>query len=287
MGLENFNPKIWSAKLFVRLRKALVFGNIVNTEYEGEISQFGDTVHINEIGPITVSDYTKYGALSWQALTSAQKTLIIDQAQSFSFAVDDIDTAQMKPKIMNDAMSEASYAVADKIDQFIASLYSQAAVVGSAGTVGTSSTSLAVSSGNVIETISYASRYLSEANVPEALRWIVISPWVHQKLLLAEVGGVSATAVPKVTTQDAIPGFVGEALGFKIYVSNNVSNDGTQYRIMAGIKNAITYAGQISKVKPVEREDYFDQGIKGLYLYGGKVVRPNALITLYLSETAG
>jgi hypothetical protein len=287
MGLENFNPKIWSAKLFVRLRKALVFGNIVNTEYEGEISQFGDTVHINEIGPITVSDYTKYGALSWQALTSAQKTLIIDQAQSFSFAVDDIDTAQMKPKIMNDAMSEASYAVADKIDQFIASLYSQAAVVGSAGTVGTPSTSLAVSSGNVIETISYASRYLSEANVPEALRWIVISPWVHQKLLLAEVGGVSATAVPKVTTQDAIPGFVGEALGFKIYVSNNVSNDGTQYRIMAGIKNAITYAGQISKVKPVEREDYFDQGIKGLYLYGGKVVRPNALITLYLSETAG
>jgi len=287
MGLENFNPKIWSAKLFVRLRKALVFGNIVNTEYEGEISQFGDTVHINEIGPITVSDYTKYGALSWQALTSAQKTLIIDQAQSFSFAVDDIDTAQIKPKIMNDAMSEASYAVADKIDQFIASLYSQAAVVGSAGTVGTPSTSLAVSSGNVIETISYASRYLSEANVPEALRWIVISPWVHQKLLLAEVGGVSATAVPKVTTQDAIPGFVGEALGFKIYVSNNVSNDGTQYRIMAGIKNAITYAGQISKVKPVEREDYFDQGIKGLYLYGGKVVRPNALITLYLSETAG
>jgi hypothetical protein len=287
MGLENFNPKIWSAKLFVRLRKALVYGNIINKDYEGEISQFGDTVHINEIGPITVSDYTKYGALSWQALTSAQKTLIIDQAKSFSFAVDDIDTAQMKPKIMNDAMGEAAYAVADEVDQFIASLYSQAAVVGSAGTVGTSTTSLAVSSGNVIETISYASRYLSEANVPEALRWIVISPWVHQKLLLAEVGGVSATAVPKVTTQDAIPGFVGEALGFKIYVSNNVSNDGTQYRIMAGVKNAISYAGQISKVKAVEREDYFDQGIKGLYLYGGKVVRPNALITLYLSEVAG
>ncbi len=83
MGLENFTPEIWSAKLFVRLRKAHVFGNIINTDYQGDISSMGDSVHINEIGPITVNDYTKYGALTWQALTSADKTLIIDQGKSF------------------------------------------------------------------------------------------------------------------------------------------------------------------------------------------------------------
>jgi hypothetical protein len=290
MGLENFVPQIWSTKLFVRLRKALVFAGVVNTDYEGEISQMGDTVHINEIGPITVSDYTKYGALSWQALTSAQKTLIIDQAKSFSFSIDDIDTVQMKPKLMNDAMDEASYAVANTIDQFIATLYSQAGVVGTAAQTGTSATSLSVSSGNVIEVLSYANRLLSENNVPEDNRWIVIPPWLHQKLLLAEVGGISATAVPKVGEAVFLRGYVGEALGFaNILVSNNVSaaSAAGQYRVMCGNKSAISYAGQVSKIKAVERESYFDQGVKGLYVYGAKVVRPEALLTMYLVEAAG
>jgi hypothetical protein len=289
MGLENFVPTIWAAKLFVRLRKALVFASVVNTDYEGEITGMGDTVNINEIGPVTVSDYTKYGALTWQALTSAQKKLIIDQAKSFSFAIDDVDTVQMNPKVMNGAMEEAAYAVADTIDQFIAGLYAQAGATPSATTyIGSSGTSLSVSSGNVIETLTYANRYLDEADVPPVDRWIVIPPWVHQKLLLAEVGGISAAAQPKVSEEVYMRGRVGEALGFKnILVSNNVSVSSTQYRVMCGARTAISYAGQISKIKAVERESYFDQGVKGLYVYGAKVVRPSALLTLYLAEAAG
>ena len=113
MGLANFIPTIWSAKLLVRLRKNLVAASVVNNEYEGEIKGYGDRVKINEIGPITVSDYTKYGTLTWSELTSAQKELIIDQAKSFSLKVDDIDIAQQNPKVMNGAMNEAAYAVAD------------------------------------------------------------------------------------------------------------------------------------------------------------------------------
>jgi hypothetical protein len=56
---------------------------------------------------------------------------------------------------------------------------------------------------------------------------------------------------------------------------------------MALNKSAISYAGQISKIQAVNREDYFDQGVKGLYVYGAKVVRPNALCTLHLTEAAG
>ena len=289
MGLENFVPQVWAAKLFVRLRKNLVFGDVVNKEYEGEITRMGDTVRINEIGPITVSDYTKYGALTWQALSSAQKILVIDQAKAFSFAVDDVDTAQMNPKIMNDAMSEASYAIADTIDQFIAGLYAGAGATPSTTTyIGSSGSSLSVSSGNAIETLTYASRYLSEKNVPEQNRWIVIPPWLHQKLLLAETGTISATAVPKLSTGDIVPGYVGAGFGFaEVRVSNNVSNNATQYRVMCGDRSAISYAGQVSKVKAVERESYFDEGIKGLYVYGAKVVRSEALLTLYLAEAAG
>lgn len=288
MGLENFVPAIWSAKLLVRLRKSLVFASVVNTDYEGEISGAGDTVKINEIGPITVNDYTKYGSLTWQALTSAQKTLLIDQQKSFSFAIDDVDTVQMKPKVLNDAMDEAAYAIADTVDQFIAGLYASAGTTGSATYIGSSSSSVSVSSGNVIETLTYANRYLSENNVPETGRWIVVPPWFHQKLLLAEVGGISAIAVPKVSETVYMRGYVGAALGFEnILISNNVSNNGTQYRIMCGTRQAISYAGQVAKIKAVERESYFDEGVKGLYVYGAKVVQNNALCTMYLAEAAG
>ncbi len=288
MGLENFVPQIWSAKLLVRLRKSLVFASVVNTDYEGEITGAGDTVKINEIGPITVNDYTKYGALTWQALTSAQKTLLIDQQKSFSFAIDDVDTVQMKPKVLNDAMDEAAYAIADTVDQFIAGLYANAGTTGSATYIGSASASVSVSSGNVIETLTYANRYLTENNVPETGRWIVIPPWMHQKLLLAETGTISAIAVPKVSEATFMRGYVGAVAGFEtVLISNNVSNNGTQYRVMCGTRQAISYAGQVSKIKAVERESYFDEGVKGLYVYGAKVVQNNALCTMYLAEAAG
>lgn len=288
MGLENFIPTIWSAKLFVRLRKALVFGSLVNNEYEGEIRAMGDTVKINEIGTVTVNDYTKYNSITWQQLSSAQKTLVIDKAKTFSFVIDDIDTAQQNPKLMNAAMGEAAYAIADSIDQDIASLHSQAGITNTTY-MGSSASPISVSSGNVILTLSYAARYMSEGNVPEANRIMVVPPWVHQKLLLAEVGGISATAVPKVFDDGALTsGYIGDALGFRLVVSNNVAVPATAVSaVMALNRSAITYAGQISKVQAVERESYFDQGIKGLYVYGRKVVRPEALCSLYLTEAAG
>jgi len=288
MGLENFNPTIWSAKLFVRLRKSLAFASLVNNEYSGEIQNMGDTVKINEIGAITVSDYTKYTAVSWQQLSSAQKQLTIDQAKSFSFTIDDIDTAQQNPKVMNGAMDEAAYAIADTIDQYLASLYTQAGIKNTTY-MGSSGSPISVSSGNVILTLSYAARYMSEGNVPEANRMMVIPPWLHQKLLLAEVGGISATAVPKVFDNGALTsGYVGDALGFRMIVSNNVAASATGVSaIMALNQTAITYAGQISKIEVVKRESYFDSGVKGLYLYGAKVVRPAALAVLNLTEVAG
>jgi hypothetical protein len=288
MSLINFIPTIWSAKLFVRLRKQLVAASIVNNDYTGEITGYGDRVKINEVGPISISDYTKYGTLTWAELTSAQKELVVDQAKSFSFKVDDIDTAQTNPKIMNGAMDEASYAIADTIDQFILGLYSYAGVTNTTY-MGSSASPISVSSGNVILTLSYAARYLSDNNVAQANRFMVIPPWLHQKMLLAEIGGISATAVPKVFDNGAITsGYIGQALGFNMLVSNNVQASASSVSaIMAGNTSAISYAGQISKVKAVELQDSFGEGVKGLYVYGAKVVRPAALAALHLTEVAG
>jgi len=287
MGVENFIPQIWSAKLFVRQRKALGFASVVNLDYEGEITGAGDTVKINEIGPITVNDYTKDTAITWETLDSAQKQLLIDQQKYFAVSIDDIDKAQVTPKLINSAADEAAYAVNDESDQHIAGKYGDAGVTNDTY-LGSSGTSLSVSSGNVILTLSYAQRYLNEKNCPVANRWGILPPWLHQKLILAEVGGISATAVPKTRDDGVIMnGYIGQAFGFTLLMSNNVSNDATQYRCMFGHRNAISYAGQIAKVRAVERESHFDEGIKGLYVYGCKVVRPNALCTAYLAEAAG
>lgn len=254
--------------------------------YEGEISEFGDQVRINEIGPVTVSDYTKYTALTWQELESAQKILYIDQAKSFSFSVDDIDAAQQKPKVMNGAMQEAAYAVADTVDQFLAGLHTGAGVTNTAN-LGTASSGVSVSSGNIIEKVTYVKRYMDEANVPSEGRVAVINPWFHQKLLLAEVGGIGATAVPKVGDEVYTRGFIGYALGFRWYISNNITSTSTTNHEMFFNRTAISYAGQVSKIRAVQRESYFDEGVKGLYLYGGKVVRPNALCVLNAIEASG
>ena len=287
MSLANFNPTIWSAKLFVNLRKALVAMDIVNTDYEGEIRSYGDRVKINEIGPISISNYAKYGTLTFAELTSAQKELIIDQAKSFSFKVDDIDKAQNNPKVMSSAMAQAAYDMADTIDQYIFGLYAQAGVTNTTY-MGSSSSAISVSSGNVLLTLSFAGRYLTEKNVPTANRWMAISPWLHQKILLAEIGGVSASAIPKIETGSIVPGYVGQALGFSFYVSNNIQDSATSVSaIMAGNNSAISYAGQISTVKAVELESSFGEGVKGLYVYGSKVVRPDALAVLHLTEAAG
>jgi hypothetical protein len=270
MGLENFNPNIWSAKLFVRLRKILVHAGVVNREYEGEISAYGDTVYINEIGAINIGDYTKNGETSRQRLNGAQKALIIDNAKYFDFAVSDIDMVQNHPKVMDGAMSEAAYAIGDTVDQHLAGLYTQA---------GNSVDALTVTVGNVLQNLSNLQLKLDEANVPNEGRFLPVPPWYNQHLVMATSGAVSATGVPKVFDDGMIvSGFVGNLFGFNLLMSNNVNNNGTVWNLMGFNRSAITHAQQLAKIEAYRTEKGFDDGVKGLYLYGSKVVRPAAMV---------
>ena len=287
MAIKNFVPAIWSGKIFTRLRKSLIFQALCNTDYEGEIRDYGDVVKINEIGPITINDYTKDSDITWETLDDAAKELKIDQQKYFAFSVDDVDKAQAKGNLVDAASGEAAYSLGDTVDQFIAGKYADAGIVDSTnlGATGTSN-ALVVTAGNVIERISYVAQLLDEKNVPRGDRWFAIPPWIHRVMVLKEIGGISATAVPMTNTDDTLRrGLVGQALGFNFFMSNNVSNNATEWRCMAGTRMAISLAFQIIKTKAVEREDRFDDGIKGLAVYGGKVVRPNALATAYYKKS--
>jgi hypothetical protein len=282
--LAGLKPEIWSGILLSRLNDRLVFGNVVNRDYEGEISNFGDVVKINEIGPVTINTYnsTSTDALTVQSLSDAQKQLRIDQAKYFAFWVDDVDSAQIKPKVMDAGNQEAAWGMANNIDEYIAALYTEAALtVGGSAAAGVD-----VTSTNTLKYLSIAQQVLDENNVPEVGRWAVVPPWFAQKMVLAQI-------IHDTNNSRALAsGMIGQGIfGFDVYVSNNVTN-GTPAAdlaaILFGYRGSISLAVQVLTTETVRPalDGGFKTLVKGLVVYGAKVVRPNTLGVLHADYTA-
>jgi hypothetical protein len=279
MALEGFKPTIWSGALLEQLQKSLVFAAVCNRDYEGEITNFGDRVKINEIGEITVSAYTETTTVTPQRLGDAQKELLIDQADFFAFRVDDVTAVQMKPKVMQSAMTKAAYQLRNTVDQYLAGLHAQAGVTGS---IGTTTVPISITSVNVVEYFGLIEQGLNEQNVPLENRWIVIPPWLHQKLVLAKVQLITDN------TGVFENGLVGKALGFNIYLSNNLKETSAKVgtKVLAGHPMAITLAEQLTKLEAYRIEASFSEAIKGLLVFGAKIIVPSALACLTASYAA-
>jgi hypothetical protein len=283
LSVQNFIPTVWSAKLFQTLDKSHVLVNRCNRDYEGEISDYGDSVKINAIGEITIGNYQKnVTSITPEQLDDAQTILNIDQAKYFAFYVDDVDQAQTKPKVMGEAMRKAGYALADTADRFIAAKYSEA------GNTVTGAGSTAVTSARVVGVLGYAGQLLDEKNVPTQGRWMVVPPWFHTKLVLAKILQTDGSVV---ADPEFANGYIGRAMGFDIYLSNNITTTGTVPNVtsyvMAGHPRAISFAEQIVKMEAYRPENSFSDAVKGLHVYGGKVIDPNALVSItaiYSSE---
>jgi len=288
MSINNFIPAVWSAQLLSALDKSLVYANLCNRDYEGEISAYGDQVKINSLGDVTVGDYVKNTDIAAaETLTDAQRILVIDQSKYFNFQVDDVDAAQQKPKVMQEAMSRAAYALADKADQYIAGLYTE---ISGTNTMGSDASpiSIAVAAAQGVspayEKLVDLAVKLDEANVPKTGRWVVIPPWYHG-LLLKDSRFISAGTLK---TDDVLAnGFVGRAAGFDIYTSNNVPNtNNALYKVIAGYSGAWSYAEQIAEVEAYRPERRFADAVKGLHLYGAKVTRPLGLALMICSKAS-
>jgi hypothetical protein len=288
MALEGFRPTIWSKNFITNIEKALVYKNVVNTDYEGDIAGGAKSVKINELGAITIRDYTEDTDMQVQQLTDAQKELVIDQKKYFAFNIDDVLKAQSSVTLMERAMQMAAFNMADVIDSYIAGLYLGAGIASeNLGTNGTDLDIYATGDGHdqTISVFTNATRYMDEANVPTAERWVVIPPWFHQYLKQAQIVDNAEGGIKGGDTTAFGNGFIGNTLGFNIYASNNVSAGAANInsRVMFGSRDAISFAGQITKIKTSEIEKQFGQMVSGLYVYGAKVVRPDHLLTAYLA----
>lgn len=298
MALDNFIPEVWSGSILSNLSKSLVFGQpgVINTDYEGEITGSGDTVHINSIGRPTVKPYTKNNAIDDpEVLTDAQRSLLIDQAQYFNFMVDDVDAAQQKPKVMREATQESAYSLRDVADKFIASLYTDAA-----RNIGSDSSPEVVAAADAYDYLVDLSTLLDEkytdangveqGGVPDEGRFVVVTPSFYGKL---RKDNRFVNAEKSGSTMTLRNGQVGEAAGFNVMKSNNAphhTGDGgttttSNDKIIAGHSMAWTYAEQINKTEAYRPEGHFSDALKGLHLYGAKVVRPYALAVLSVDTT--
>lgn len=269
--LDNFKPEIWSARLKSNLNKKLVYGGLVNRDYEGEISNFGDTVHVNNIGRITIGDYTINGtAPTREALSDGQTSLTITQAKAFNFGLDDIDKAQSKGSIMEEAMKEAAYALADVADQYIAGLYTEATA-----TTGLTA-GLTTDKDQYYEMLVANRQKFRELNVPIDDLNVVIAPWM-EALILQDARFVHASVEGDKVLRN---GEIGKMAGFNIVVSNNVPIvTSTTYEVLsyAG-KKGVTFADAISKTEAYRPEDSFIDAVKGLHVYGAKTIDANYVL---------
>lgn len=280
MAISTFIPTIWEARLLAHLDKALVYGNLCNRDYEGDIRNYGDTVKINQIGNVEVKDYTKGTPITVDEIDGTPTELHIDQQKYFAFHVDDVDAAQANVNLVDGAMARASYALRDVIDQYIASFHKSAGVKIGSSTTPISITTADAAYGNLVD----LKGALDDANVPSEGRWVVVPSWFYG-LMLKNNRFVAAGT----TKTDAVlgNGYIGSAAGFNIYQSNNIpSTSGAKYKILAGNNTGISFAQQLIKTEALRESSSFSDLVRGLCVYGAQVVQPNSLACLTADHTS-
>ncbi|HEX9228261.1 MAG TPA: hypothetical protein VF885_16785 [Arthrobacter sp.] len=273
MAISKFIPEVWSAKLLLALRSAHVYaaGGVINREYEGEISDFGDTVHITSLVDPTIGDYTAHTDITVEDVDDLEQILLINQSKYFAFEIDDIEKRQAKGNVMTTQAQAAAWKLRDVADRYVAGL--MATGVAAQNVIAETT----VTKDTAYDILVDLGTKLDEANVPTENRWAVLTPKYHG-LLLKDPRFVAAGDAQGASVRTN--GVIGEAAGFSLRKSNNVPDGpgaGAGKLIIAGNSMATTFAEQIAKTEAARRELRFADMVKGLHLYGGKVVRPEAL----------
>ena len=271
MAISNFISTVWSEALSRQLDRQYVGVANCSPDYEASIVGKGSTVKVCSVGSITVSDYVKNADMSApQTLSDSARTLYISQAKSFNFQIDDVDRAQATPKLMEMAMAQAAGALANVADAYVFSLYGEAT---SANTI----TQAALTEDNVIDTIISAREKLLANGVSGSTPTVLeVTPSVAALIMKAKI--LQGTE----NTEALANGCIGNFIGFEVYVSPNIATDSQtgQMKCFARTKRAIAFAEQINKVEAYRPENRFADAVKGLHLYGAKVIYPEELVLL-------
>ena len=294
-----FLPAIYSKKVLNFFRKASVVEAITNTDYAGEISAYGDSVNIIKEPVISVYDYTRGQDTTQTKLTDQELSLVVDSAKAFKFIVDDIETKMSHVNFKEVASSSAAYALKDSFDAAVlATMFSGVSssspdhVLGSdnatdlaAGTFdGTGNLDIGFGSSehDPIDVLARMARLLDEQNVPEEGRWFVAGPDFY------EVLGQASSKLLSVdfnAGQGSIRnGLVssGKLRGFDMYKSNNIAaTSNAAGKCLGGHISSTATAQTIVSTEVIRDPSSFGDIVRGLHVYGAKVLRGEALVSAF------
>ena len=269
MAISNFIPTIWSENLLTSLDKQYIGVANCNREFEGEIKSRGSSVKICGVGDISIGDYVKDTDMSSpQNLSDTVAELVINKAKYFNFQVDDIDKTQCNPKLLDAAMKNAASALANAADKHIFSLYNEA--------------------GNTVECDLDLDQPMDK--ILEARETLFKNGVLNNEDIVLEISPAIATLLfkdlsDKLSYNNELndTGYIGNIAGCKVYVSNNIEQESGSieyHKCFMRSKRAIAFAEQLSEVEAYRPEKRFADAVKGLHLYGAKVVYPNEFVCL-------
>lgn len=284
----NFSPIIYSQKVQKFFRTASVAEAITNTDYAGEIENFGDTVNIIKEPVVSVSSYTRGAVVNIQEIVDDQLQLTVDQANAFAFKVDDIEERHSHINFETVSTSSGAYALKNAYDQnVIAAMFAGPSssspdhVIGSDGSG--VDTGFDSSETDPVDIISKHARLLNLQDVPEENRWFLGSPEFYEQM------GQASSKLMSDTTGNAAPlrngkVYEGKVMNMELYMTNNFAASSTSnfFKVLSGHMSSTATANHIAKIEVIRDTDSFSDVVRGLHVFGRKVLRDTALVAEHI-----
>lgn len=290
---NGFIPEIWSGKLVEKFYLSTVFGEIANTDYEGEISGMGSEVHIRTTPDIAIRDYEVGGGIQYERPQSDKIKLSIDKAKYFGFEVNDVIAYQSDLSLMDNWSDDAGQQMKIAIDKtLLADVYADVAATNAGATagklsgdinLGVAGTPVQLTKANILDFIVDMGTVLDETETPEQGRWLLLPSWAAGMLKKSDLKDASLTGDGVSAMRNGRLGMIDR---FTLYQSNNLAMgmDGANKvtNIMAGHKAGLTFAAQMNEMETLKNPNDFGDLVRGLNTYGYKVTNPELLTHGYV-----
>ena len=318
MAIAAFTPSVWSARFEMILDANTVYAQRTNTNFEGEVRAYGDTVKIPFFATKDITQHTYNEDASGtrtatpEEVTGATIDLAIDQQKDWAVQVEDIEELQTRPAMMDQAMTRAGISQAKGVDEFLKSVYAGAAADiaedatrGAAASTEASrlvtiplATTVEAADGAfgkaAIAALVTIKRKMTEANLPLDGRWAMVNAAFIEGLERFIMENPSSGVYTPATTESTLRnGFSGNLLGFDLFVTSNPqsvtigSTANSGWRVYIGQGNeAVTMARQITTVERYRSHTAFADVVRGLVVYGAKLVHPDRVYLLEHKKAA-
>lgn len=287
-GTSKYIPTLFSQKATVKHYDMTVCGEITNNDWEGEVTKMGDKVVIRRTPDVSVGDYQKNLDITYETPEENATELELNKGKFYAVVLDDVDRIQSDMGLMDMYAEDAAEQVVLKQDaEFLAYVITdvdadnQGANAGKksgAIDLGAMGAPVVIDADNAIKFLMRMNQALTEQGVSKVGRWVVLPAWFCTILKNTDVKSALVTGDAEGVIRN---GRLGTIDGLTIYESNQLAdyNDASLNvtPVIAGHKDGVTWANQFINAEVIRLQTKFASAIRGLAVYGYKVVEPRYL----------